>query len=417
MEDKKKKDVDFDDLSDFDEEIDIEDTKKSEKSKDFDDDLDFDDEELDDVKPKKEKSSKSDDDDDELMDDEKQSIGGKIVIALIIIAIIVILLLKACTGGDTKYTVKFDTNGGSNVSSITVKKDGTISKPTDPTREGYVFEGWYYNGELFDFNTKITGDITLEARWSDANAVATGVSLNREALSLQTGQSTTLEATISPKNGKYASLTWTSSDSSIVTVDENGKVTALKAGEATITVTVVTEDGQEFTATCTVTVADQLVPVTGITVDKTSVTINVGSSTTLRATVQPENATNKNLKWTSSNSSVASVNSKGVVTGKKEGKATITVTTEDGSYTATIEVTVRYVPVTGITLNPTSKTIKVGETTKITANVQPSNASNKKVSWTSSDPSKVTVDGSGKCKRYCRNWIRTSNYHCYNGRW
>ena len=113
-------------------------------------------------------------------------------------------------------------------------------------------------------------------------------------------------------------------------------VTALKAGTATITVTA--EDGGK-TATCQVTVNAKVYNVESVSLDKTNITLTEGDSETLTATVSPSNATNKNVIWKSSNTSVATVNN-GKVTAIKAGTATITVTTDDGGKTATCQVTV-----------------------------------------------------------------------------
>jgi len=139
------------------------------------------------------------------------------------------------------------------------------------------------------------------------------------------------------------------------------------------------------------------VSVTGVSVSPTSTSISVGGTATLTATVSPSNATNKAVSWTSSNTSVATVSSSGVVTGVAGGSATITVKTSDGSFTATTTVTVASttIPVTGVTVLPTSATVSVGGTTTLAATVLPSNASIKTVSWTSSNTSVATVSSSG----------------------
>ena len=130
----------------------------------------------------------------------------------------------------------------------------------------------------------------------------------------------------------------------MATVDENGKVTAVGVGEATITVT--TEDGGK-TATCTVTVnakPDTPTAVTGVTLDRATLTFTIGDAAqTLTATVAPENATNKKVTWTSSNAKVATV-ANGTVTAVGVGEATITVTTEDGGKTAACRVKVKAKP-------------------------------------------------------------------------
>ena len=135
---------------------------------------------------------------------------------------------------------------------------------------------------------------------------------------------------------------------------------------------------------------------TGVTLSKTSLTLDKGKTQTITATVTPSNATDKSVTWSSSNSSVATV-SNGKITAKGAGTATITAKTSNGK-TATCKVTVQ-IGVTKITLNKTAATIKKGETLKIKATVSPSNAVNKAVTWTSSNTKVATVsDGTVTAK-------------------
>ena len=131
--------------------------------------------------------------------------------------------------------------------------------------------------------------------------------------------------------------------------------------------------------------------VTGVSLSQTSVSLEAGASVTLTATVSPSDATDKTVSWTSSNAGVASV-SGGVVTAVAEGTATITATA--GGKSAKCEVTVRrkVVAVTGVSLNKTALTLSPGASFQLEATVSPSDATDKTVTWTSSDPSKVTVE-------------------------
>ena len=159
---------------------------------------------------------------------------------------------------------------------------------------------------------------------------ATGITLNHSTLSLAVGGSVALTATLTPENATDA-VVWSSNNTEIAEVSNNGTVTAKALGTATITATV-----GSYTATCEVTVA---VPVTGVTLDKETMNLTAGSTGTLTATITPENATNKNLTWTSDNEAVVAV-SDGVVSAVAAGTANITVTTADGGKTATCVVTV-----------------------------------------------------------------------------
>jgi len=214
------------------------------------------------------------------------------------------------------------------------------------------------------------------------------VTLSPTAMTLAEGESQTLTATIAPSNAENKNVTWTSSNTEVATVS-NGKVTAVKAGKATITVT--TEDGGK-TATCEVTVNAKTSPVTGVSLDKTAHEMTEGEEITLTATVNPDNATNKNVTWSTSDAAIATVTN-GKVTAVKAGKATITVTTEDGGKTATCEVTVKAktFPVTGVSLDKTAHEMTEGEEVTLTATVNPDNATNKNVTWSTSDTAIATV--------------------------
>jgi len=210
----------------------------------------------------------------------------------------------------------------------------------------------------------------------------TGVTLNKSSLSLTVGNTETLVATVSPGNATNKNVEWKSSDTGVAIVI-NGTVTAVSAGSATIIVT--TEDGGK-TDFCSVTVTNRPVPVTGVALNKSSLSLTVGNTETLVATVSPGNATNKNVEWKSSDIGVAIVIN-GTVTAVSAGSATIIVTTEDGGKTAFCSVAVanRPVPVTKVTLNQTSLSLGVGKSATLFATVSPGDATNKNVEWKSSD--------------------------------
>ena len=186
---------------------------------------------------------------------------------------------------------------------------------------------------------------------SGTNVAVTGVTVSPTTASVVAGATTTLTATVAPSNATNKNVTWSSSNTAIATVSTAGIVTGVAAGTATITVT--TTDGAK-TATCAVTVTSATVAVTGVTVSPTTASVAAGATTALTATVAPSNATNKNVTWSSSNTSVATVSTAGIVTGVAIGTATITVTTQDGSKTATCAVTVTTATATNVALNKTA---------------------------------------------------------------
>ena len=248
--------------------------------------------------------------------------------------------------------------------------------------------------------TTVDGEKTASAKVLASPLLVSSLSLDVTSLTLAAGEEGKLVATVAPENATNKELSWKSLTTSVATVDAEGNVKAVKPGTAKIRVS--TTDGSKLNAECEVTVTKAKVAVTGVSLDNTLLLISVGESRKLSATVKPSGATNKEVSWTSNNESVATVDSNGNVKGLKEGSATITVTTKDGSKTATCKVTVSKpvstIAVTGVSLNKTSLSLTVGESQSLSATVSPSNASDKSVSWKSSDTSVATVDGSGNVK-------------------
>ncbi|MFB0973257.1 MAG: Ig-like domain-containing protein, partial [Bacteroidales bacterium] len=181
-------------------------------------------------------------------------------------------------------------------------------------------------------NDDATQNARVHANYKDHVSV-TGVTVSPASATLVVDQTRQLTATVSPSDATDKSVSWSSSNSSIASVDQNGLVTAVAAGSATITVT--TTDGSKM-ATCNVTVSQ---PVTSITISQATATILKGASIQLSATVYPDNADDKSVTWSSSATSVATVDQTGYVTGVAAGSATITVKAKNGvSATSVVNV-------------------------------------------------------------------------------
>ena len=234
---------------------------------------------------------------------------------------------------------------------------------------------------------------TCKVSVTQSNYPVTGITLDKSELSMTEGEVVTLTTTIKPDNASNKSVTWSSSSDAVATVSEDGTVTAVAPGNATITVK--TNDGG-FTAVCQVTVTARIYPVTGVSLDNSEVTLDKGNPVQLTATVYPDNATNKDLEWSTSNPSVATVEN-GLLTAVSGGEADITVTTSDGGFTAVCHVSVISHP-ESISLNVASLVLEVGKEYTLIATITPADAVNRNVSWTSSDPSIVTVSGTGVLK-------------------
>ena len=220
------------------------------------------------------------------------------------------------------------------------------------------------------------------------NNPVTSVDLDYTDITLKMGEEFRLTALVLPEDASDKTVLWSSSDTNVATVNENGMVTAVNSGSATILCK--SADSGE-TSMCNVTVYQ---PVTGVTISNESMTVRKGQEFWLNATCQPENAMNKLIIWSSSDTSIATVDKNGKVTAVEPGDCVITATSQDSGVTARCSLTVTQ-PITGISLNTNAKTILAGEKFVIIPTIEPLDADNKNVTYTSSDTSVATVDSDG----------------------
>ena len=250
-------------------------------------------------------------------------------------------------------------------------------------------DSWY---ERVFTISKANGTLTI----TPVQVPATAITLNATSQKLTEGKTVTLAATVTPADTTDA-VVWTSSNTKVATVSADGVVTAVKEGTAVITAT-----AGNVKATCKITVSKAVVKVTKVSVTASARNIAAGKKVQLKAAVAPSKATNKAVTWKSSNTKVATVSSKGVVTfSKKAGgkKVTITATAKDGSKKyGKITLTCMKGSVKKITLSGV-KTLKAGKTAKVKAKVTTMNGkANKTLTWTSSNTKIATVDKTGKVK-------------------
>lgn len=236
---------------------------------------------------------------------------------------------------------------------------------------------------------KIMLILTLFTFFINSEVYAASIKLNQHNVNLGVGYNTTLKV-VDTGGSSSTTVVWTSSDSSVATVN-NGVVTGVKPGETIITAKIGAEQ-----AICKVVVINNFVPITGIHFSNSNKTILVGSTQKLSVTVTPSNASNQSLSYTSSNPNIATVDSEGNVKGIAVGEAYITVSAAGYQAVANIKV------INTISLNSISipKNLQLKEQSSSTLNVtfNPSNATNKKVTWKSSNPNVATVDSSGNVK-------------------
>ena len=216
----------------------------------------------------------------------------------------------------------------------------------------------------------------------------TGIRLNTQTLVLKKDATAKLTVTFQPQDASNKKVTWKSSADHIVSVSQDGTLTAKAAGTATITA--LAEEGGHV-ASCTVTVSETDVPVQSVAINAPNKTLKVGETSQLSAIITPRNATARDVAWSSSSDSVSVEASTGKITAVKQGTATITATVGGKNATCEIQVT-DTIPVTEIKLNTTQLTMKANETTQLLVSVTPDNATNAKVTWQSNNPTFVEVE-------------------------
>ena len=322
-----------------------------------------------------------------------------------------VIILRSLDGGFSKYCtievkrvatgVKFD------VTKLELEAGEyyyikATATPNDSTDKELIWESSDTKVAIVDDNGKVTaksaGTATIMAR-TEAGGIAfckvtvtqpvTGILLNFSEKTIYIGEEFKLKVSVSPSEASKLGVTWKSSNTKVATVNDEGVVEGLLGGTALITCTTV--DGG-FVATCMVTVLE---PVTTVTLDHDELYVGVNKSVTLKATVTSDTASNKKLKWVSSNPKVAVVNQNGKVTGKSVGYATIRAIAQDGSEVED-SCEIRVVkPITNMTLDKNFITMFVGDSRSLKVTIKPKDATIKEVKWTSSDPSIAIVDEDG----------------------
>lgn len=249
-----------------------------------------------------------------------------------------------------------------------------------------------------------TAVITAEAGGKTAsvtvqvNIPITAVRLNKDTLALRKGKSETLKASYEPADATGdKTITWSSSNASVATVDQNGKVTALKDGTAQIKAAIGDKE-----AVCELTVKEE--PLTGIEIKESPLSILKNETKKLTVIYKPEDTTDdKDVTWESSDEKVAVVDKDGNVTGIKEGTALIKATSKVGNHEATTNVTVREIHMTGIESSDSNpKEMYKGQIHKMIVNLIPENSTDDvEFTYTSSDESiaAVSADGTVKMKK------------------
>lgn len=247
-------------------------------------------------------------------------------------------------------------------------------KEDDLERQGYALEGLQHLKR------------TVERISINEKQVSLLIGASPEAASAQ------LSFTVTPEAAMWKDVVWTSSDEKIATVDKDGVVCAVAPGKVTISAATTQPQATAKAARINITVEQA---VTGIETDSAAITIAVKKNAKVKASVIPENASNKKLAWSSENGEIAAVNAAGQITGKSAGTTTVTAKSTDGSeVSASIQVTVIQ-PVSRINIQDKNVALAPGASLQLTVQVLPENATDKTILWSSDQEAVATVDASG----------------------
>lgn len=223
----------------------------------------------------------------------------------------------------------------------------------------------------------------------------TSVTLDKNELTMVKGSTAKLNVTVGPEDAILKAVTWASSDSTVVEVDQIGNLTALENGNATISVTSL---DQGITATCAVTVHTPYVPVEDISLSFSDFTVTQGSFIRLKATVLPEDATNKEVTWSSQDKTIATVDQEGKVTGVNVGQTVVSCTTVENLKTAKCYITVKpkAVHATAVTVVKPADVMFEGQTRQFRALQDPAESSDE-ITWSASAPLSALETGMVTC--------------------
>ena len=308
----------------------------------------------------------------------KRKVGKIIPIVLLLVLVGILAFLV--------YKVKFDKKS-------TDKKSENYEEydPNYPLES----EGSVKQEQTTTVTSNINSNIATTSNAVNGNTSVTGVRLNESNITMTVGQTKVITATVLPTNAANKGVVFSSSNTSVATIDNNGKITTKAVGVTNITVKT-KENGKS--ATTKLTVVAKPISVTGIKLNASTLKIYKGGKAKLTATVSPSNATNKNVSWSSSNSKVATVDSNGNVTGVSVGTAVISATTKDGNKRATCTITVseQSISPTSITITGSSKNVYIGRTLQLNIKYNPTNANtNTKITWASSNTKVAKVNSNG----------------------
>lgn len=292
---------------------------------------------------------------------------------------------KFFTGTDNSTAVTFSKTDYQS-KTVVIDQKGNFQETFSAVPAGYYYIVCTGTGSNTYFTQLIVGGSTPVT----PTVSSVTVSPTSKTLEINDTQQLTATVSVTPSTADNT-VRWSTSDANVATVSKSGLVTAVGQGTATITAASNLDNTKSATCAITVNAPAAPIPVAAISLPATA-TVGIGATTTLTVSYTPTDAnTGKVVTWSSANENTATVDASGVVTGVAAGTVTITATTANGK-TATCSVTVQAVAVTGVSLDKTSASLQIGGSETLTATVTPAEATNKNITWESSNPAVATVN-------------------------
>lgn len=335
--------------------------------------------------------------DDDIEISKKNNKFKSIIFISIIFIIAFIFIIFKSFNNHKDILIKFDTDGGSNISNQFIKYNSKVNIPDEPSKDGYIFDGWYLDNSLFNFNSLVKDNIILKAHWKKEIVELTNIKLEQEEITLLPLDTKKLVLIFEPSD-LVSDVIWSSSNDNIVTVNNDGVVSAKEVGEAIITVKSI--DGKLSTS-CIVKVSNNIINVKSMILNKDDFTLNIGEEYQLYPLITPDDASDKGLTWSSSNNNVVTINN-GNIKAISSGTTIISAVTNDGNIKDSLVLTVKDNKSDNIVKKDDNKiinysikiinkniTLEEGQTSIIKVNVVPTND---KLVWYSSDDSIVNVE-------------------------
>lgn len=307
--------------------------------------------------------------------------------------------------GDT-YNLKY-TLFPSNADNPTITFESSNEDIVDVNTEGIIKVKEYTEEEIIITIKSLKYEVSKEVI-IDVNRpeYIKNIKFEEKDINIKYGESITLKPAITPQDGYTEGLTWTSSKPDLISVTTDGKITALVNKQDKSVITLTTKEGVSANINVTIVPQKVVIPVNGIKFDKSEISLNYGSTLTLKPIISPNNASNKKINYASSDTNILTIDANGTIKAKTNNNtsATVTATTEDGSYSSKIKVNIKQVDTTirvnGVSIASPSSILYVNKlrnnTLTLTATVSPPNAKNKDVTWSSSNENVATIDSSGK---------------------